>query len=180
MALLPFLNPSSTSLVLPSPSRSQSQSQSQSPAALLLSRNRTRNDTITRNKRKTGVALSSSSSSSSSLELDSAVEDFWQWACQKGVVPSPPVVSPGFVPQGLGLLAQKDISRNELVLEVPQSLWINSDTVAASEIGTLCQGLKPWISIALFLLREKALGPSSPWFLYLRILPRSTNSPIFW
>lgn len=178
MTLLQFMNPPPF-LVLPSFIVSNP-SQSQSQAVFPLCRSIGSNNTL--RQRKTVAALSAGGGGvgSSSLELEAAVEDFWQWACQRGAVPRPIVVNPGFVPQGLGLLAQKDISRNELVLEVPKSLWINSDTVAASEIGTLCQGLRPWISIALFLLREKALGPSSPWFPYLRILPRSTNSPIFW
>ncbi|RWW44047.1 hypothetical protein BHE74_00050267, partial [Ensete ventricosum] len=64
--------------------------------------------------------------------------------------------------------------------EVPKRLWIDSDTVVASEIGRLCAGLKPWVSIALFLLRERALGKASPWHPYLDILPPTTNSTIFW
>ncbi|RRT46672.1 hypothetical protein B296_00014908, partial [Ensete ventricosum] len=47
-------------------------------------------------------------------------------------------------------------------------------------IGRLCAGLKPWVSIALFLLRERALGTASPWHPYLDILPPTTNSTIFW
>ncbi|WOK96828.1 hypothetical protein Cni_G05536 [Canna indica] len=110
---------------------------------------------------------------------ESAVSDFWRWLGEKGAV-SAAIVKPAFVPEGLGLVAQRDISRNEVVVEVPKSLWIDPDTVATSEIGRLCAGLKPWIAISLFLLREKALGPASPWHPYLNILPSTTNSTIFW
>lgn len=112
--------------------------------------------------------------------LSDLVEEFWEWAIKKGAV-VPSYIKPGInATEGIGLVAQKDISKKEVVLEVPKSLWINPDTVAASEIGKLCQVLKPWMSIALFLIREKALGTSSPWFHYLSILPGCTNSPIFW
>ncbi|XP_042381226.1 fructose-bisphosphate aldolase-lysine N-methyltransferase, chloroplastic-like [Zingiber officinale] len=112
---------------------------------------------------------------------ESAVADFWQWMSKKGAVSaSSAVVKPGFVPEGLGLVAQRDIPRNEVVVEIPKSLWIDADTVAASEIGRLCGGLRPWVAIALFLLREKALGQASPWHPYLNILPTTTNSTLFW
>ncbi|XP_064971672.1 LOW QUALITY PROTEIN: fructose-bisphosphate aldolase-lysine N-methyltransferase, chloroplastic [Musa acuminata AAA Group] len=135
-----------------------------------------------------------------------AVDDFWRWLCEQGAVAdsSAAIVKPGFVPEyherssctrnnsvqrtirrshlheGLGLVAQRDLPRKEVVVEVPKRLWIDSDTVVASEIGRLCAGLKPWVSIALFLLRERALGTASPWHPYLGILPPTPNSTIFW
>ncbi|CAL9128585.1 unnamed protein product [Musa acuminata var. zebrina] len=111
-----------------------------------------------------------------------AVDDFWRWLCEQGAVAdsSAATVKPGFVPEGLGLVAQRDLPRKEVVVEVPKRLWIDSDTVVASEIGRLCAGLKPWVSIALFLLRERALVTASPWHPYLGILPPTPNSTIFW
>ncbi|KAJ4973893.1 hypothetical protein NE237_007067 [Protea cynaroides] len=112
--------------------------------------------------------------------LPPALQSFWKWVCDKGVLSNKaPPVMPGIVPEGLGLVAQKDIARNEVVLEVPKKFWINSDTVAASEIGKVCGGLKPWISIALFLIREKS-KEDSPWRSYLDILPQTTDSTIYW
>lgn len=89
-------------------------------------------------------------------------------------------MKPAVVPEGLGLVAQKDLGRNEVVLEVPKRLWINPDAVAASEIGSVCSGLKPWLSVALFLIREKKKNDSSSWRYYLDVLPEYTNSTIFW
>lgn len=83
------------------------------------------------------------------------------------------------VPEGLGLIAQRDIAKNEVVLEIPKKLWISPDAVAASEIGNVCSEVKPWVSVALFLIREK-LNQDSLWRPYLDILPQSTNSPIYW
>ncbi|KAJ0988277.1 hypothetical protein J5N97_006633 [Dioscorea zingiberensis] len=108
----------------------------------------------------------------------STVNTFWQWAADKGAMAS--ALMPGFVPEGLGLLAQRSISRNEVVLEIPKSLWITPDLVAASDIGRLCSGLKSWVSIALFLVFERAKGDASAWRPYLDILPHSTDSTIFW
>ncbi|KAG9451386.1 hypothetical protein H6P81_011351 [Aristolochia fimbriata] len=108
-----------------------------------------------------------------------AIDKLWEWLCDKGVVSSASVVRPALVPEGVGLVAQRNLSRNEVLLEVPKKLWITPDTVAASKIGSLCAQLKPWVSMALFLLYERGRG-DSPWRCYLDILPRFTNSTIFW
>uniref|UniRef100_A0A6M2EJN5 [fructose-bisphosphate aldolase]-lysine N-methyltransferase n=1 Tax=Populus davidiana TaxID=266767 RepID=A0A6M2EJN5_9ROSI len=108
-----------------------------------------------------------------------AVQTFWQWLSDQDVVSAKTPARPGLVPHGLGLVAQRDISRNEVVLEIPKKLWINPDVVAASEIGNVCGGVKPWVSVALFLIREK-LKEDSTWRPYLDVLPESTNSTIFW
>ncbi|XP_015895013.3 ribulose-1,5 bisphosphate carboxylase/oxygenase large subunit N-methyltransferase, chloroplastic [Ziziphus jujuba] len=111
--------------------------------------------------------------------IPSEVQTFWNWLREDGVVSSKTLAKPGIVPEGLGLIAVRDIARNEVVLEVPKRLWINPDAVSASEIGNLCSGLKPWIQVALFLVREK-FREDSPWRIYLDILPEYTNSTIFW
>lgn len=89
-----------------------------------------------------------------------------------------PAAKPALVPEGMGLVAHRNIGKNEVVLEVPKRLWINPDAVSSSEIGNVCNGLKPWVSVALFLLREK-YRDDSKWRLYLDILPESTNSTVF-
>lgn len=109
-----------------------------------------------------------------------AVQKFWGWLSDKGIVSAKSPIKPGIVPEGLGLVAQRDIGKNEVVLEVPKRFWINPDTVLASEIGSVCSGLKPWVSVALFLIREKKLGDDSSWKPYIDILPGFTNSTIFW
>ncbi|RZC72272.1 hypothetical protein C5167_035433 [Papaver somniferum] len=110
-----------------------------------------------------------------------SVDKFWDWLCKEGVLSnkSSAVIKPGIVPEGLGLIAQRDVSRNEVILEIPNKLWINPDLVASSEIGKFVGGLKPWVSVALFLLREKA-NKDSKWASYLKILPEKTDSTIFW
>ncbi|KAK9675944.1 hypothetical protein RND81_11G043100 [Saponaria officinalis] len=109
-----------------------------------------------------------------------SVQKFWGWLSEKGIISPKCPVRPEIVSQGLGLVAQKDIARNEVVLEVPKKFWINPDTVAASEIGSVTNGLKPWVSVAVFLIREKLLGDASSWIPYIDILPDCTNSTIYW
>ncbi|KFK43648.1 hypothetical protein AALP_AA1G154400 [Arabis alpina] len=115
----------------------------------------------------------------SSSELPENVGKFWKWLGDQGVVSGKSVAEPAVVPEGLGLVARRDIGRNEVVLEIPKRLWINPETVMASKIGFLCGELKPWVSVALFLIREKYAEDSS-WRVYLDVLPESTHSTIFW
>uniref|UniRef100_A0A7N0TSM6 SET domain-containing protein n=1 Tax=Kalanchoe fedtschenkoi TaxID=63787 RepID=A0A7N0TSM6_KALFE len=126
-----------------------------------------------------GRAFVVNSLRSSGSELPPAVQTFWKWLTEEGVVSSKTSTLPGVVDEGLGLIAKRDIGRNEVVLEVPKRLWINPDTVAASEIGKVCVGLKPWIAVALFLIREKR-SEGSRWRRYIDVLPEETNSTIFW
>ncbi|OIW21017.1 hypothetical protein TanjilG_27380 [Lupinus angustifolius] len=113
------------------------------------------------------------------ISLSPAVQTFWQWLQKEGVISNKTPVKPSVVPEGLGLVAVKDISRNEVVLQVPKRLWINPDAVAASEIGSLCSDLKPWLSVALFLLRERSRD-DSVWKHYFGVLPEKTDSTIYW
>ncbi|XP_019165014.1 PREDICTED: ribulose-1,5 bisphosphate carboxylase/oxygenase large subunit N-methyltransferase, chloroplastic [Ipomoea nil] len=123
---------------------------------------------------------SSRHSSEADPELPESVKTFWQWGIDEGVISNKTPVRPGIVPEGMGLVATRDIGRNEVVLEVPKRFWINPDTVAESEIGGVCSGLKPWIAVALFLLREKYRGGDSKWKYYLDVLPECTDSTIYW
>ncbi|ERM94564.1 hypothetical protein AMTRI_Chr04g190680 [Amborella trichopoda] len=115
-------------------------------------------------------------------EENKKVERLWKWGCEKGGAVAPAVraemvETPHF---GLGLVAKRSLSQNQVVLEVPKKLWINSDTVAASEIGRVCGGLKPWISVALFIITEEKKKNGSPWCPYLDILPQKLDSPLYW
>ncbi|EPS65495.1 hypothetical protein M569_09282, partial [Genlisea aurea] len=125
-------------------------------------------------------SLSAKSSSLSAAQVPPEIDRFWQWLRDEKVISSRTPVEPAVVPEGLGLVATRDISKNDVVLEVPRRFWIHPDAVAASDIGTVCSGLKPWISVALFLIRERFKGEESQWRYYLEILPRSTNSTIYW
>lgn len=126
------------------------------------------------------LSLNSILSTEADPKIPQTVERFWQWLKDEGVVSAKTPVKPGIVPEGLGLVATRDISKNDVVLEVPKKFWINPDAASASEIGSICSGLKPWISVALFLLRERFKGEESKWKYYFDVLPESTDSSIYW
>lgn len=126
------------------------------------------------------LSLNSAFSTETEAKIPQTVERFWQWLKDEGIVSSKTPVKPGIVPEGLGLVATRDIPRNDVVLEVPRKFWINPDAAANSDIGAFCSGLKPWISVALFLLRERVKGEQSKWKYYLDVLPEGTDSTIFW
>ncbi|CAN6195905.1 unnamed protein product [Urochloa humidicola] len=108
-----------------------------------------------------------------------ALEDFRRWLSSQGAGEGK--AFPASVPEGLGLVAARDLPRGEVVAEVPKKLWMDADAVAASDIGRACGGgLRPWVAVALLLLREVSRGADSPWAPYLAILPRQTDSTIFW
>lgn len=128
--------------------------------------------------------LSATAKSVASIEtektsLSPELQAFWKWMQEEGVITSKTPVKASVVPEGLGLVALKDISRNEVVLQVPKRLWINPDAVAASEIGNICSGLKPWMAVALFLVRERSRDDSR-WKHYFPILPQETDSTTYW
>ncbi|XP_022973301.1 ribulose-1,5 bisphosphate carboxylase/oxygenase large subunit N-methyltransferase, chloroplastic [Cucurbita maxima] len=128
---------------------------------------------------KPRLSLNSLASPDLDPSLPSNVHTFWEWLRQEGLVSSKTHVKPAIFPEGLGLATTKDLSKNEVVLEVPKRFWINPDAVANSEIGNVCSGLKPWISVALFLIREN-FKEDSRWRRYLDILPQETDSTVFW
>lgn len=138
-------------------------------------------------KKPLRAPAASASASSSSLDylddsdppLPPAVRTFWRWMAEEGVISSTCPLRPAYVAEGLGLVARRDIAEDEIILKVPRRLWVNPDTVSASEIGYLCTDLKPWVQVALFLIREK-LRPNSWWRFYVDILPETTNSTIYW
>lgn len=128
---------------------------------------------------KPRLSLNSLASPDLDPSLPSNVHTFWEWLRQEGLLSSKTHVKPAIFPEGLGLATTKDLSKNEVVLEVPKRFWINPDAVANSEIGNVCSGLKPWISVALFLIREN-FKEDSRWRRYLDILPQETDSTVFW
>ncbi|GAU39031.1 hypothetical protein TSUD_59870 [Trifolium subterraneum] len=109
---------------------------------------------------KRPISAKSVASIGTETSLSPAVQTFWKWLKDEGVITAKTPVKASVVPEGLGLVALKDISRNDVVLQVPKRLWINPDAVEASEIGKVCSELKPWLSVILFLIRERSRSDS--------------------
>ena len=105
-----------------------------------------------------------------SAPSDAALQNFRRWLTTHGA-------------EGLGLVAARNLPRGEVVAEVPKKLWMDADAVASSDIGRVCSSagdLRPWVTVSLLILREAARGGDSLWAPYLAILPRQTDSTIFW
>ncbi|CAA0828711.1 Rubisco methyltransferase family protein [Striga hermonthica] len=131
-------------------------------------------------RRKPFIPKSALSTVSPDPKIPHTVHRFWQWLKDEGIVSAKTPVEPGVVPEGLGLVATRAIAKNEVVLEVPKRLWINKSAAEASDIGIVCSGLKHWIAVALFLLNERFKGEGSKWKYYIDVLPKGTDSTIYW
>lgn len=123
------------------------------------------------------VLLPSNSRVSCSVGAEAQVQTIWSWAQSHGIQGE--AVKPAEVSEGLGLIAQRPVNAGDEILNVPESVWINLAAVQNSSLGKACEGLKPWVAVALFLIHESS-NPSSKWRPYLDSLPKSLDSPLFW
>ncbi|MCO5554003.1 hypothetical protein L7F22_007529 [Adiantum nelumboides] len=132
--------------------------------------------------RRVCSSLSSPTLAQAPIANDSQLQNFKAWLTQRGALSSSSSVRPQQVEsQGFGLVAsRRSIAQGEEVFNVPQELWMS---VAAArshpEIGPFCTNLRPWVTLALFLLFEKGRS-SSPWRPYIDMLPHNLDSPLFW
>ncbi|PNH12682.1 hypothetical protein TSOC_000380, partial [Tetrabaena socialis] len=77
-----------------------------------------------------------------------------------------------------GLVCEERISAGEVVLEVPLRLAL-TDHPADEESNQLMYEGAPWsVRLACKLLRNKALGPQSPWHAYIQVLPSLVPAPL--
>lgn len=112
--------------------------------------------------------------------LDSRLGVFWTWFLEKSQLNAAKVpVRPRIVPEGLGLVAERNLGSGDDIFNVPDSICITKETVKASPIGKYVTELKPWIGLALFLISERNNTESS-WKAYLDILPTELDLPLFW
>ncbi|KAK1290908.1 hypothetical protein QJS10_CPB18g01444 [Acorus calamus] len=53
-----------------------------------------------------------------------SIDKFWRWLSENKATPaSSTLVKPAAVPEGLGLVAQRDISPRETIIEIRKKLW---------------------------------------------------------
>jgi N-lysine methyltransferase SETD6 len=101
-------------------------------------------------------------------------------------------------PRGRGIVATADIPANTTLFRIPRSLILSKHTTslithlsressASNELGTGdgqwlddTSEEKSWTSLILVLIREFLQGEKSPWYPYLRILPKNFDTPMFW
>eukprot|EP00898_Chlorokybus_atmophyticus_P003486 jgi/Chlat1/4138/Chrsp269S00809 len=106
-------------------------------------------------------------------------QELVRWLKENGALDDKSRVTVEETPYGLGLVATQDISEKSTVVSVPEKLCLNIEAARASSIGQFCDGLRPWLVVALFLLKEMN-DPNSFWQPYLHMLPRNLDSPIYW
>ena len=106
---------------------------------------------------------------------------FRQWLTENGAVsPANAAIKLCEGKDGLGLVAVRNISSGEEVLNVPDSLIMSLQAIdASSPLAGWAPKLKPWVALALFVVLERA-NPASRWKPYLDVLPTTLHSPIFW
>ncbi|XP_078696604.1 SET domain-containing protein 4-like isoform X1 [Branchiostoma floridae x Branchiostoma belcheri] len=90
-----------------------------------------------------------------------------------------------FPDTGRGVMAARSIKGGEVIIAVPRNILISCRTILSSRLGT---ELKKWSStsrftcaqvLSLFLLLEKNKGKSSFWHPYIRTLPNTFTTPVY-
>lgn len=112
-----------------------------------------------------------------SVGTETRVQTLWSWAQSQGIQSE--AIQPSEVPEGLGLVTQRPVKKGEELFNVPEAAWINITAVRNSSLGQVCEGLKTWVAIAVFLIQESS-NSNSKWRSYLDSLPDTLNSPLFW
>ncbi|CAI5962529.1 unnamed protein product [Closterium sp. NIES-64] len=70
----------------------------------------------------------------------------------------------------MSMVAGRDVHEGEVLLTIPQSLWITAE-VAAEEMPPHTGPVNTQVAMVAWLLREKARGRQSEWWPYIDILP---------
>ncbi|CAI7797033.1 unnamed protein product [Closterium sp. NIES-54] len=119
-------------------------------------------------------------------QLEAKVERFWKWLVDQGVGDKdlPAAVKPAVLTAAdgqprLALVADQDIRSGDDLLLVPLSACLTLDKVLRTDIGAVCGDVRPWVALALFIIRERG-NPTSEWAPYLDTLPATLNSPLLW
>ena len=88
-------------------------------------------------------------------------------------------------PSRHGLVATKQLSKGEVVLSVPQNLWITKEAAGAEGLTHLLEHFEPWLAIAIGLMVGKARAARSGKCTtaierYAESLPLDHGSPVAW
>ncbi|GJP80061.1 hypothetical protein CLOP_g10296 [Closterium sp. NIES-67] len=155
-------------------------------AAHRRSRSRSSRGEVLRVQPVSAVAAAATAAAETKEQLEAKAERFWKWLVDQGVGDKdlPAVVKPAVLTAAdgqprLALVADRDIRSGDDLLMVPLSACLTLDKVLRSDIGAVCDDVRPWVALALFVIRERA-NPSSEWAPYLDTLPATLNSPLLW
>ncbi|XP_062970461.1 SET domain-containing protein 4 [Cynocephalus volans] len=83
---------------------------------------------------------------------------------------------------GRGLLSRTSLQEGEIIISLPESCLLTTDTVIRSYLGVYITKWKPPLSpllaLCTFLVSEKHAGDRSLWKPYLEILPKAYTCPV--
>lgn len=89
-----------------------------------------------------------------------------------------------FKETGRGLRATQNFQEGATLISVPKSLLVTTTTVFNSTLGPIIKRYKPMLTpaetISVFLIWEKLKGPSSSWYPYIALLPKSYTNAAYW
>ncbi|XP_024417211.2 SET domain-containing protein 4 isoform X2 [Desmodus rotundus] len=83
---------------------------------------------------------------------------------------------------GRGLMSKTSLQEGQVILSLPESCLLTTDTVIRSYLGAYVAKWQPppspLLALCTFLVAEKHAGDRSPWKSYLEILPKAYTCPV--
>ncbi|XP_036075230.1 SET domain-containing protein 4 isoform X3 [Rousettus aegyptiacus] len=83
---------------------------------------------------------------------------------------------------GRGLMSRTSLREGQVIISLPESCLLTTDTVIRSYLGAYVAKwrppLSPLLALCTFLVAEKHAGDRSPWKPYLEILPKTYTCPV--
>ncbi|KAM9201241.1 SET domain-containing protein 4 isoform 2-T3 [Dugong dugon] len=94
-----------------------------------------------------------------------------------------PNLTPAHFPgTGRGLMSKTSLQVGQMIVSLPESCLLTTDTVIRSYLGTYVTKWKPppspLLALCSFLVSEKHAGDQSPWKPYLETLPKTYTCPV--
>ena len=72
-----------------------------------------------------------------------------------------------------------DLHQGDLVATIPKQSCLTMKTSGARHVIEEA-GLDGYLGLSVALMYEKSLGPDSPWFAYLQLMPQFEPIPLLW
>lgn len=94
----------------------------------------------------------------------------------------PNLIPARFPGTGRGLMSKTSLREGQVIISLPESCLITTDTVMRSYLGAYVAKWQPHpsplLALCTFLVAEKHAGTRSPWKPYLEILPKAYTCPV--
>ncbi|KAF6121661.1 SET domain containing 4 [Phyllostomus discolor] len=92
------------------------------------------------------------------------------------------LVPASFPGTGRGLMSTAPLQEGQVILSLPESCLLTTDTVMRSYLGAYVAKWQPppspLLALCTFLVAEKHAGDRSPWKPYLEVLPKAYSCPV--